>query len=138
VQAVRVRTGPPNSLGTPSVALPSGLALEVGKCPLIGGRNEEDTWLMIAYSQTATEFVPFEGGWVRKDMFDLSTPVFIPEVTLTPTPTITLTPTITSTFTITVSPTGTATFTGTPTATDSATATYTPFPTIEPEATNTP
>jgi hypothetical protein len=138
VQAVRVRTGPPNSLGTPSVALPSGLALEVGKCPLIGGRNEEDTWLMIAYSQTATEFVPFEGGWVRKDMFDLSTPVFIPEVTLTPTPTITLTPTITSTFTITVSPTGTATFTGTPTATDTATATYTPFPTIEPEATNTP
>jgi hypothetical protein len=144
VQAVRVRSGPPNSLGTPSGALSSGLALEVGKCPLIGGHNEDDTWLMIAYSQTATEFVPYEGGWVRKDMFDLSVPVFIPEITLTPTPTITLTPTITPTFTITLSPTPTATFTSTPTrtftptATDTPTPTYTPFPTFEPEATNTP
>jgi hypothetical protein len=124
VQAVRVRTGPPNSLGTPSGALASGLALEVGKCPLIGGHNEEDTWLMIAYSQTATEFVPYEGGWIRKDMFDLSVPVFIPEITLTPTPTITLTPTITPTFTITLTPTPTLTLTDTPT--------------LEPEATNTP
>ena len=124
VQAVRVRVGPPNSLGTPSGALPSGLALEVGKCPLIGGHNEDDTWLMIAYSQTATEFVHYEGGWVRKDMFDLSIPVFIPEVTLTSTPTITLTPTITPTFTLTV--------TQTPTATETSTPTYTPFPTSEP------
>jgi hypothetical protein len=138
VQAVRVRTGPPNSLGTPSGALPSGLALEVGKCPLIGGHNEEDTWLMIAYSQTATEFVPLEGGWVRKDMFDLSIPVFIPEITLTPTSTITLTATITPTFTITVSPTGTSTATFTSTATESSTPSYTPFPTFEPEPTNTP
>jgi hypothetical protein len=132
VQAVRVRTGPPNSLGTPSGALPSGLALEVGKCPLIGGHNEDDTWLMVAYSQTATEFVPYEGGWVRKDMFDLSIPVFIPEITLTSTPTITLTPTITPTFTLTVTPTPTATFTSTPTATETSTPTYTPFPTPEP------
>jgi hypothetical protein len=79
---------------------------------------------MIAYSQTATEFVPYEGGWVRKDMFDLSIPVFIPEVTLTSTPTITLTPTITPTFTLTV--------TQTPTATETSTPTYTPFPTSEP------
>jgi hypothetical protein len=148
VQAVRVRSGPPNSLGTPSGALPSGLALEVGKCPLIGGHNEDDTWLMIAYSQTATEFVPYEGGWVRKDMFDLSVPVFIPEITLTPTPTITLTPTITPTFTVTLTPTPTRTPTSTPTPTATDTPTSTPtrtfiptetnIPTLEPEPTNTP
>lgn len=113
--SVNVRTGPPNSLGTPSKVLMSAPAIEVGKCPMIGGHNEEDTWLMIAYSQTATEFVLYEGGWVRKDLFDLRTSVFIPEITLTPTPTITLTPTITPTFTPTMTPTPTASFTSTPT-----------------------
>lgn len=147
VNSVNVRLGPPNSLGTPSDVLPSAPAIKVGMCPLIGGQNVEGTgtpWLMIAYSQTATEYVPFEGGWVRKDMFDLSVPVFIPEITLTSTPTITLTPSITPTFTPTLTPTPTATFTSTPTrtftptATDTPTPTYTPFPTLEPEATNTP
>lgn len=114
IQAVYVRTGP----GTDRGVLPNAPAIDVGQCPLIGGRNEEDTWLMIAYSQTATEFVPYEGGWVSKSLFDLRTPVFIPEITLTPTPTITLTPTITPTFTPTISPT--------------------PTLTLESEATNTP
>jgi hypothetical protein len=128
VQAVYVRTGP----GIDRGVLPNAPAINVGECPLIGGRNEEDTWLMIAYSQTATEYVPYEGGWVSKELFDLSVPVFIPEITLTPTPTITLTPTPTSTFT------STPTRTFTPTATDTPTPTYTSFPTLEPEATNTP
>ena len=144
VQAVWVRIGPPNSLGTPSGVLPSAPAIEVGKCPLIGGQNEENTWLMIAHSQTATEFVPYEGGWVSKILFDLSTPVLIPEITLTPSPTITLTPSITPTLTLTLTPTPTATFTSTPTstftptATDTSTPTNTPSPTLELQATNTP
>jgi hypothetical protein len=118
-QAVWVRVGPPNSLGTPSGVLQSAPAIEVGKCPLIGGHNEENTWLMIAYSQTATEFAPYEGGWVSKELFDLSVPVFIPEITLTPTPTITLTPSITPTLspTPTSTPTPTESFTNTPTNT---------------------
>lgn len=128
VFAVNVRTGP----GTDNGVLEGASAIEVGKCPLIGGHNEEDTWLMIAYDQPEEEFQPYEGGWIRKDLFDLSTPVFIPEITLTPTPTITLTPTITPTFTLTLSPTPTRT----PTSTDTPTATYTDSPT--PESTATP
>jgi hypothetical protein len=123
-QAVWVRVGPPNSLGTPSGVLQRAPAIEVGKCPLIGGHNEDDTWLMIAYSQTATEFVPYEGGWVSKELFDLSVPVFIPEITLTSTPTITLTASITPTFTPTMSPSPTST--PTPTETFTSTPTDTP------------
>jgi hypothetical protein len=146
IQAVWVRSGP----GTDRGVLLSAPAIEVGKCPLIGGHNEEDDWLMIAYGQSDPDYVRYEGGWVSKDLFDLSTPVFIPEITLTPTPTITLTPSITPTFTATLSPTPTPTYTNTPTptftptrtftptATETPISTYTPSPTLEPEATNTP
>jgi len=146
VFAVNVRTGP----GTDNAVLPDVLPMAVGKCPYIGGHNEEDTWFMIAYEQAELEFQPYEGGWIRKDLFDLSTPVFVPEVTLTSTPTITPTFTITSTptptrtFTITPSPTSThtptytPTNTFTPTATDTPTSTFTPSPTPEPESTATP
>jgi len=146
VFSIYVRTGP----GTDRGVLPAAPVIEVGKCPLIGGHNEEDTWLMIAYGQPEPEFVPYEGGWIRKDLFDLSTPVFIPEITLTPTLTITLTPTVTPTFTATLSPTPTSTYTNTPTptftptrtftptATDTFTQTATPSLTLEPEATDTP
>ncbi len=136
VHSIYVRSGP----GTDRGVLLNAPAIQVGKCPLIGGHNEEDTWLMIAYGQPDPEFVPYEGGWIRKDLFDLSTPVFIPEITLTPTPTITLTPTITPTFTVTLTPTPTSTPTQTftPTATDTPTPTYTASPTLEPEPTNTP
>ena len=138
VYSVNVRTGP----GTDRGVLEDAPAIEVGKCPLIGGHNEEDTWYMIAYGQTDPEFQPFEGGWIRKDLFDLSTPVFVPEITLTPTPTITPSPTITPTFTATLSPTPTSTFTNTPTLTSTPTRTITPTatdtPTLEPEPTNTP
>lgn len=128
VQAVYVRTGP----GIDRGVLPGAPAIDVGECPLIGGQNEANTWLMIAYSQTATEYVPYEGGWVSKELFDLSVPVIIPEITLTPTPTITLTPTITPTFTFTPSPTPTETFTSTPSRTPTATATETLTPTNTP------
>jgi hypothetical protein len=140
IQAVWVRSGP----GTDRGVLTNASAIEVGKCPLIGGQNEEEDWLMIAYGQNDPEFIRYEGGWVSKDLFDLSTPVFIPEITLTPTPTITLTPTITPTFTATLSPTPTSTFTSTPTrtftptVTDSPTPTHTLLPTLEPESTGTP
>ena len=126
IHSVYVRTGP----GTDLSYLKEAPAMEVGKCPLIGGRNEEDTWLMIAYDQPDSEFNLYEGGWIRKDLFDLSTPVFIPEITLTPTPTITFTPTVTLTSTPTRTPTSTYTPTGTPTAT------YTASP--APEPTDTP
>ena len=146
VFSIYVRTGP----GTDRGVLPDAPVIEVGRCPLIGGHNEEDTWLMIAYGQSDPELIPYEGGWIRKDLFDLSTPVFIPEITLTPTPTITSTPTITPTFTITSTPTPTATFTKTSTPTSTSTQTFTPtatntlvptdtlFPTLEPVATSTP
>ena len=148
VHSVNVRTGPSTNTGV----ILDAPAMDVGKCPLIGGRNEEDTWYMIAYEQTKEEFIPYEGGWIRKDLFDLSVPVFVPEVTLTPTPTITLTPSITPTFTRTLSPTPTNTPTFTPTSTPTNTPTYTPSSTSTsthtptathidsptPEPTNTP
>jgi hypothetical protein len=138
VYAVYVRSGP----GTDRGILPDAPSIEVGKCPLIGGQNEENTWFMIAYDQRDPEFQPYEGGWIRKDLFDLSTPVFVPEITLTPTPTITLTPTITPTFTITSTPTSTPTPTATDTSTSTPTQTFTPTetdtPTPEPEPTVTP
>lgn len=132
IHSVNVRTGPSTDTGV----IVDAPALEVGKCPLIGGRNEADTWYMIAYGQTEEEFVPYEGGWIRKDLFDLSVPVFVPEITLTPTPTITLTPSITPTFTITLSPTPTRTPTDTPTSTPTDTPTFTPSSTST--STNTP
>lgn len=140
VHSVNVRSGP----GTDKGVLEGAPAIEVGECPLIGGRNEEDTWYMIAYNQPNPELQLFEGGWIRKDLFDLSTPVFVPEITLTPTPTITPSPTITPTFTATLSPTPTATFTNTPTSTSTPTRTFTPTATDtptrepEPESTATP
>ena len=138
VFSVNVRTGP----GTNHAVLPDVPPMAVGRCPYIGGHNEEDTWLMIAYHQPDPEFQPYEGGWIRKDLFDLSTPVFVPEITLTPTPTITPSPTITPTFTITSTPTPTRTFTITPTPTsthtDTPTPTSTASPTLEPEPTITP
>ncbi|MGB7875712.1 MAG: toll/interleukin-1 receptor domain-containing protein [Anaerolineales bacterium] len=133
VFSVNVRSGP----GTDNGIIVDAPALEVGKCPLIGGRNEEDTWFMIAYEQPEEEFEPYEGGWIRKDLFDLSTPVFVPEITLTPTPTITITPSITPTFTMTSSPTPTHTPTNTPTSTPTNTPTFTPTPTSTPTRTPT-
>lgn len=138
VFSVNVRTGP----GTDRGVLEGAPAMEVGKCPLIGGRNEEDTWYMIAYDQPDPEFIPYGGGWIRKDLFDLNTPVFVPEITLTPTPTVTPTPTITPTFTITLTPTSTRIPTSSPTPTSTPTRTFSPTETItstlEPEPTNTP
>lgn len=133
VHSVNVRTGPSTNTGV----ILDAPAMEVGKCPLIGGRNEEDTWFMIAYEQTEEEFVPYEGGWIRKDLFDLSVPVFVPEITLTPTPTITPTPSITPTFTVTLSPTATQTPTQTPSSTPTNTPTYTPTSTFTPTRTPT-
>ena len=133
VHSVNVRTGPSTNTGV----IVDAPALEVGKCPLIGGHNEEDTWFMIAYGQTEEEFQPYEGGWIRKDLFDLSIPVFVPEITLTPTPTITFTPSITPTFTMTLSPTPTQSPTNTPTPTPTDTPTYTPTSTSTPTHTPT-
>ena len=144
VYSVNVRSGPGTDLGV----LTDAPAIEVGKCPLIGGHNEEDTWLMIAYDQSDPELQKYEGGWIRKDLFDpdMLARVFLPPITLTPTPTITPTFTVTSTPTPTRTPTNTPTSTptDTPTSTPTSTftptktptATYTPSPT--PEPTNTP
>ena len=142
VFSVNVRTGP----GTDRGVLEDVAPMQVGMCPYIGGRNEEDTWFMIAYDQPDPEFQPYEGGWIRKDLFDLSTPVFVPEVTLTSTPTITPTFTATSTFTNTPTPTNTRTPTATTTPTFTPTQTFTSTPTHTststssptPEQTNTP
>ena len=133
VHSVNVRSGP----GTDNGVLVDAPALEVGKCPFIGGRNEEDTWYMIAYDQRDPEFKPYEGGWIRKDLFDLSILVEVLPITLTPTSTITPSPTITPTFTITLTPTSTATFTNTPTPTSTDTPTFTPTSTFTPTRTPT-
>ena len=122
VHSVNVRTGP----GTDNGVLEGASAIEVGACPLIGGQNEEETWFMIAYDQRDPDLQPYEGGWIRKDLFDLSILVEVPLITLTPTPTIT------PTFTATLSPTPTSTPTRTFTPTETET------PTLEPEPTNTP
>lgn len=144
VYSVNVRSGP----GTDNGVLVDAPALEVGKCPIIGGHNEDDTWLMIAYDQPDPEFQPYEGGWIRKDLFDFNmlALVILPEVTLTATPTITATFTATATFTNTATPTPTLTPTFTPTRTYTPTATntptaaptYTSSPTTEPEPTAAP
>lgn len=138
VHSVNVRSGP----GTDKGVLVDAPAIVVGKCPLIGGRNEEDTWLMIAHDQPDPELQPFEGGWIRKDLFDpdMLARVFLPPITLTPTPTITPTYTITLTFTptSTFTKTPTPTFTKTPTYTPTATNTPTQTLTPTPEPTNTP
>lgn len=141
VHSVNVRTGP----GVDRGVLNDASAIEVGMCPLIGGHNAENTWLMIAYKQTDPELQKFGGGWIRKDLFDpdMLARVYLPPITLTPTPTITPSPTITPTFTITLTPSPTRTPTNTPTPTftkkptSTPTRTQTPTRTFTPTATNT-
>ena len=136
IQAVWVRSGPGTDRG---VLTNDASSIEVGKCPLIGGQNEEEDWLMIAYGQNDPEFIRYEGGWISKDLFDpeMLARVFLPPITLTPTPTITLSPTITPTFTVTLTPTPTRTPTNTPTSTPTDTPTYTPTSTFTPTRTPT-
>ena len=137
VHAINVRSGP----GT--YYIPIGDPLRVGRCLTFWAINEDGTWFLVANDQTDPAMQQYEGGWIRRDLLipvDLTGPINLPVVTLTPTPTSTLTPTITPTSTSsstpTITPSPTATDTPTPTSTDTSTPTLTPSP--EPTETDTP
>jgi len=144
--AINVRTGP----GRNYIALGEGL--RVGKCLAFSAviiNDREETWLLVANGQTDPDMQQYEGGWIRRDLLipeELTGPINLPLVTLTPTPTITFTPTVTLTPTITPTqtPSSTPTRTPSPTATDTPTSTPTdtPTPTLtpspEPTETDTP
>lgn len=144
--AINVRTGPGTNY------MPLGEGLRVGKCLAFTAviiNEKEETWLLVANGQTDTNMQQYEGGWIRRDLLipeELTGPINLPVVTLTPTPTSTFTPTITLTPTITPTqtpsstptrtPSPTATDTPTSTPTDTSTPTFTPSP--EPTETDTP
>ena len=139
VQAINVRTGPGTNY------IPLGEPLRVGKCLSFRALNEEEIWLLVANGQPDPVLQQYEGGWIRRDLLipeELTGPIGLPIVTLTPTPTSTLTPTITHTATPsstpTITPSPTATDTPTPTSTDTSTPTLTPSPTPTETDTLTP
>ncbi len=131
--AINVRTGPGTSY------TPLGEGLRVGKCLAFSAvivNEKEETWLLVAKGQPDLDMQQYAGGWIRRDLLipeELTGPINLPVVTLTPTPTITFTPTITPTqipsSTPTRTPSPTATDTHTPTPTDTSTPTVTPSPT---------
>jgi hypothetical protein len=134
--AINVRSGPATYYPT------VGEGLRVGRCLafsaiIINERGE--TWLLVANNQNDPDMLQYEGGWIRRDLLipeDLTGPINLPLVTLTPTPTITLTPT--PSFTPTKTPSPTATDTPTPTPTDTPTSTPTFTPSSTPTETDTP
>ena len=122
--SINVRSGP----GT--IYAPLGDPLLVGTCLFFSARNEEATWLQIAPNQSDTSLKQYEGGWIYRELLGLkpTSPVDLPAVTLTPTPTPSETPTITPTFTRTPTETSTLTPTETPSPTETETPTETPTP----------
>jgi hypothetical protein len=104
----------------------------VDTCLFFGARNEESTWLQIAPNQPDASLQQYEGGWIYRELLGLSetSPIDLPAVTLTPTPTPSNTPTITPTLTRTPSATITPSEvpTDTPIPTETETPTDTPVP----------
>ena len=131
VQTINVRSGPSSILYAPLGQI------DVGTCLLFSAvhvNTMDETWLLIADSQTDPETRRFAGGWIRSDLLGLepTDTIPLPGVTLTPTPTPSNTPTFTPTFTRTPTPTltdmPTLTPSHTPTQTDTPTPTETPTP----------
>ena len=82
--------------------------------------DDEETWLLIAETQTNPDLMRFAGGWIRADLLGLE-----PAETI-PLPVVTLTPTAAPSNTATITPTLTRTPTVTPTETPTPTETQTP------------
>ena len=137
VQTINVRSGPSSILYAPLGQI------DVGTCLLFSAvhlNTIDETWLLVADSQTDPEMRRFAGGWIRADLLGLEptdsiplsavtlTPTPIPSDTPTITPTVTRTPTSTLTDTPTITPTPSPTDTPTPTETETSTPTETPTP----------
>ena len=126
---INVRSGPSSELYEVIGLIP------VDTCLLFSAvhvNTKGETWLQVANGQPDPEIRRFSGGWVSANLLevDLTEPIPLPVVTLTPTPTPSDTPTITPTFTRT--PTATLTPSETPSETPSPTDTETPTETPIP------
>jgi len=121
---INVRSGP----GTNYARL--GEPLTMGTCLTFRAHNENETWLLIAPDQTDSTLQQYEGGWIYRELLGLGLTgsIDLPVVTLTSTPTPSMTPTITATFTPTPTDTPTQTSTSTPPPTDTETPSDTPTP----------
>jgi hypothetical protein len=124
---INVRSGPGTNYAR------QGEPLTVGACLTFRAHNDDSTWLLVALNQADPALQQYEGGWIFRELLGLGLtgPIDLPAVTLTSTPTPSMTPTITATFTrtLTVTPSQTPTDTPTPTHTPSLTPTDTPSPT---------
>jgi hypothetical protein len=123
---INVRSGPSSELYEVIGFIP------VETCLLFSAVHENtkgEIWLQVASGQPDPEIRRFSGGWISANLLDvdLTEPIPLPVVTLTPTPTPSDTPTITPTFTRTPSPT----------MTPSETPSETPTP-PESQSTETP
>ena len=127
---INVRSGP----GTNYARV--GEPLTVGACLTFRAHNDDETWLLVAPGQTDPTLQQYEGGWIYRELLGLGLTgsIDLPVVTLTSTPTPSMTPTITATFTRTFTPT----LTDTPTLTPTQTLTDTPSPTDTELPTDTP
>lgn len=124
-RTINVRTGPSSEL------YPIMGSIPVESCLLFSAvhiNTKGETWLQVASGQPDPEIRELAGGWVSATLLDIdiTEPIPLPVVTLTPTPTPSDTPTITPTFTRT--PTLTPTETPSPTDTATETPTETPTP----------
>lgn len=117
---INVRAGPGSEMYEVVGYIP------VGTCLLFNAVHvnmKDEIWLQVASGQPDPEITKLGGGWVSANLLDvdLTEPIPLPVVTLTPTPTPSDTPTITPTFTRTA----------TSTLTPSETPSETPSPTEE-------
>ena len=123
-RTINVREGPSSEI------YPIMGTIPVESCLLFSAvyvNAKDETWLQVASGQPDPDIRQLAGGWVNAILLDidLTEPIPLPGVTLTPTPIPSETPTITPTFTRTPSPT----FTDTPLPTDTETPTSTETPT---------
>jgi hypothetical protein len=120
-RTINVREGPSSELYRIVGSIP------VESCLLFSAvyvNMKNETWLQVASGQPDSEIRELAGGWVSATLLeiDLTDPIPLPVVTLTPTPTPSDTPTITPTFTRT----STATLTPSETPTETASPIDTP------------
>ena len=128
-RTINVRSGPSSEIYPVIGSIP------VGTCLLFSAvhvNQKGETWLQVASGQPDPEIIKFSGGWISANLLDvdLTEPIPLPLVTLTPTPTPSDTPTVTPTFTRT--PTATITPSETPSETPVPTETETPTETPTP------
>ena len=128
-RTINVRSGPSSEIYPVIGSIP------VGTCLLFSAVHvnlKGETWLQVASGQPDPEIIKFSGGWISANLVDvdLTEPIPLPVVTLTPTPTPSDTPTVTPTFTrtptSTITPSETPSETPVPTETETSTETPTP------------